>query len=141
MFTEKQIYSTKSGGQVFHYQVTKRSSKSIWLQPISLMGEVEGREKRFTIILHNGIEVVYPEGKYSQCPVLKADKENLLNEQEIAVTKEYNDVCESIREYNEMLKELMSRFEGKDLIERIADLDNEYGIEFLQKRANRLKTA
>jgi hypothetical protein len=47
------------------YTITKRSSKSVWIN-----------EKRFkiNISLNDGNEFIYPEGKYSMCPILRAER-------------------------------------------------------------------
>lgn len=46
----------------FEYVVTKRTAKSIWIN-----------ENRFKIYLDSeGHEMVYPEGKYSMQPILRA---------------------------------------------------------------------
>ena len=47
----------------WEYTVTKRTDKSVWLG-----------EKRFAVKIYDECEFVYPEGKYSMCPTLRATK-------------------------------------------------------------------
>ena len=59
-------YKTRSICQsdtAFTYTIERRTAKSVW---------IDG--KRFGIKNHNDTEIIYPEGKYSKCPVLKATK-------------------------------------------------------------------
>ncbi len=52
-----------------HYQIVKRTAKTVWFK------KPDGNEiKRAKIHVYNEIEMFYPDGKYSMCMIMKADK-------------------------------------------------------------------
>ena len=52
----------------WEYTVTKRTEKSIWI------AENGVKEKRVSLKEYDNSEMVYPTGKYSMCPVLRAER-------------------------------------------------------------------
>ena len=70
-FEENKEYSTRSicdHDCIFTYKVIKRTEKNIWIQGY---GKEVTRRK---VKIYNNSEMIYPEGTYSMCPVLKANR-------------------------------------------------------------------
>jgi hypothetical protein len=63
--TGRKYYCTSicDSGCRFEYSITKRTEKSLWIG-----------EKRFSIKISDEGEFIYPEGRYSMCPVLRAER-------------------------------------------------------------------
>ena len=61
----------------FSYKVIKRTKCTV-----TLFDESYGIEKRRKIQEYNGSEFVYPEGKYSMCPTLNAERDENRKERE-----------------------------------------------------------
>lgn len=142
-FNVNQVYSTRSIGDhdcIFHYLIVKRTETSVWIQPLNQWGEVQDSISRKKISLYEGEETIYPEGKYSMCPVLGAKDKNLLaSPEKIKLQKEYLDINEKIMEYKEIALELMNNFSGEALKVRMQYHESEYGIDFLEKRLDKLR--
>ena len=47
---------------VWEHTITRRAEKSVWIG-----------SKRFGVHVYDNSEAIYPEGKYSMCPVLRAE--------------------------------------------------------------------
>ena len=63
--------SSSDSSCIFSYLVTKRTTCMVWL--------FEGGDtkvQRRAIYIHDGVECCRPEGQYSQCPVIRADRFN-----------------------------------------------------------------
>lgn len=56
------------------YVVKRRTAKSIWISKIKHDGSVSNIVERKVIYVYDGTERVKPDGNYSMCPVLRADK-------------------------------------------------------------------
>jgi hypothetical protein len=72
-FEVGRTYSTRSvcdHNCIFSYTVTRRTDKTVWLTT------KRGKEvkRRVGPAYHGESEVIYPEGKYSMCPVLFAER-------------------------------------------------------------------
>jgi hypothetical protein len=71
-FLINNTYSTRSSCNnecVYSFAIIKRSEKCVWI--------LEAGEKeiiRRKIIMYEGIETIYPLGKYSMAPILRANK-------------------------------------------------------------------
>ena len=70
-FKAGKIYTTRSICDhecIFSYTVVRRSEKSVWIS--------NGRRttRRSILVDDDGVEFVFPEGKYSMCPVINATK-------------------------------------------------------------------
>lgn len=61
----------------YSYTVVKRTKCTV-----TLLDEFYGIEKRRKIKEYNGSEIVYPEGKYSMCPTLSAERDENRKERE-----------------------------------------------------------
>lgn len=71
-FLINSTYSTRSSCNhecVYTFAIIKRTFKSVWILEA---GEKEIIRKK--IIMHEGVETIYPLGKYSMAPILRADK-------------------------------------------------------------------
>ncbi len=55
-----------------HYVITKRTDKTVWFKKPDT-----NKIKRAKIHYHNETEMFYPDGKYSMCMIMKADKHTL----------------------------------------------------------------
>ena len=53
---------------IYTSTVLKRTDKTITI-------DIRGDSKRCKVYEYEGVEFIYPLGKYSMCPVFKADKE------------------------------------------------------------------
>lgn len=70
-FESGKTYSTRSACDhncVFSYEVVKRTTKTVTLK------DNYGKQTRRGVKERNGIEFCYPEGVYSMCPVLTAER-------------------------------------------------------------------
>ena len=71
-FIKHNTYSTRSScnrESIYTFEIIKRTEKSVWI--------LEAGEKeiiRRKIIMYDGIESIYPIGKYSMAPILRANK-------------------------------------------------------------------
>ncbi len=71
-FEVGKTYSTRSACDhecIFSYKITRRTDKSVWVSENGLKPE-----ERRKISTFEGVESIYPDGKYSMCPVLRADR-------------------------------------------------------------------
>lgn len=65
-FKQSEIYTTRSNAD---FVVLNRTPKTITISPLDGFGK---RPKTLRVSNIEGVEVAFPDGKYSQCPVLKA---------------------------------------------------------------------
>jgi hypothetical protein len=71
-FEAGRIYQARSicdHSAVFSYRVIKRTDKTVTLKDLQLKRQSTRRVK-----IHNGVEYCHPEGAYSMCPTIKADR-------------------------------------------------------------------
>jgi len=80
-------YSTRSSCNhecVYTFKIIKRTEKSVWIIEV---GEKEIIRRK--VIMYEGIETIYPLGKYSMAPILRADKNiNIPTVKKMATLKE-----------------------------------------------------
>jgi len=142
-FNVGQVYSTRSIGDyncIWNYRVIKRTEKSVWLQELTMFGENRGEVKRKSISVYRDEEQVKPQGSYSMCPILGAKDKNLIySDEKIALLREDSKITKILREFNEIKFEILKAFTGKDAEVRIQSLEEEYGVELLQKRQEKLR--
>ena len=75
-FEEYKTYTNNFIGDAelfFDYSIARRTDKFAWI-----IGKNEREIKRVKIHIYNDVEYVYPMGRYSMAPVLKADKEKFV---------------------------------------------------------------
>lgn len=141
-FNAGQVYSTRSIGDsncIYTWQVIKRSDSSVWIQEMSRCGELQGKVERRKITERDGVEMIYPNGKYSMAPTLRATSKDLLPTPErISLEKEYGDVRRMVNEYESMVNEIERNFKGEAAKMRIDSLGTEMGIDMLYRRAKKL---
>ena len=68
-FIVGQEYSTRSACDyncIFRFRVTKRTEKSIWI------AEHDDAPRMRRVEIYDGMETIYPYGKYSMAPILRA---------------------------------------------------------------------
>ena len=72
-FEAGRTYATRSACDhecIFRYTVTRRTDKSVWIREA---GEhASDKVKRRAIEVWDGSEMIYPTGKYSMCPIIRA---------------------------------------------------------------------
>ena len=78
-FEVGKTYSTRSAcnhEMVYSWTVVRRTEKCVWLR------ERDGDKdvRRSVKVYEDGIETIYPDGRYSMCPVLSADRPDLADE-------------------------------------------------------------
>jgi len=56
---------------VLRYEIVKRTEKSVWIKDLK---SKNARVKRCGVKVFSGVETIYPEGRYSLCPILDAGK-------------------------------------------------------------------
>lgn len=142
-FNVGQIYSTRSIGDhdcIISYKIVKRTAKTLWLIQVHEGGEFgEIIPKRVEICREE--EICSPWGKYSMSPTLGANDPCLVKDgfNYAQVQEEYHQVSAKLREYGQIAAELWALFEGDALDARLDSLKKEFGLEFLLKRADKLK--
>ena len=76
-FEAGRTYATRSACDhecIFRYTVTRRTDKSVWIKEaagnrVNQTAQVTRRR----IEVWNGSEMIYPDGKYSMCPIIRAE--------------------------------------------------------------------
>jgi hypothetical protein len=52
------------------YRITRRTAKSVWIRDLQCPKEPI---RRRAVKVHEGIETIFPEGRYSMAPILSAE--------------------------------------------------------------------
>lgn len=76
-FEVGKVYGTRSicdSNTIFRYEVLKRTAKTITIRSVYRNGHY-GEPKRRGVYSYDGVESCKPEGTYSMCPVIRADRE------------------------------------------------------------------
>ena len=140
-FNVGQNYSTRSIGDhdcIFTWQIIRRTASSVWIQEVSRWGELRGKVERKKVTMWDGQEIIYPNGKYSMAPILRADDKCLLPSVErINLERDYNNVQEQINQFEELANEIHRNFSGEAAMVRIKSLEDEMGIDMLYRRAKK----